>query len=196
MLESTSQHLRSRVTCCMAIGRNQQPNSGDSFRNSFPSPDLDRFCEAPSPKQALTARECEVLALIAEGKTTKEVAWTLGIKFKTGACHRPRILGKLHAHNTADMTRDAISMGLITVRHHWEEGSQVFISPCAQRQQLAEAVQHHLRRVAELAHAEAEAIAGGNERVRMALEARTMNELGEKERAMSSLRRHREDHGC
>jgi DNA-binding CsgD family transcriptional regulator len=179
----------------MTIPQNQQSDNGYSFRNSFPSTEQDRFCEVPSPKQALTARECEVLALIAEGKSTKEVAHTLGIRFKTVACHRSRILGKLNVHNTADMTRHAISMGLITVRHR-ENGSQVFVSPCVQRQQLVQTVQHHLRRVAELAHTEAEAIAGGNENVWMTLEAQVMNELGEKERAITSLRRHREDHGC
>jgi DNA-binding CsgD family transcriptional regulator len=179
----------------MTIGRNQQPDNDYSFRNSFQSPEQDRLGEAPSPKQALTARECEVLALIAEGKTTKDVAQTLGIRFKTVACHRSRILSKLNVHNTADMTRHAISMGLIPVRHR-ENGSQVFVSPCVQRQQLVQGVQHHLRRIAELAHTQAEAIAGGNENVLITLEAQLMTELGEKEQAMASLRRHRQDHGC
>jgi DNA-binding CsgD family transcriptional regulator len=179
----------------MSIPQNQQPNNDYSFKNSILGREQDRSVEVPSPTQALTARECEVLALIAEGKTTKDVARALGIKFKTVACHRARILGKLNVHNTADMTRHAISMGLITVRRR-ENGSQVLVSPCVQRQELIQTAQHHLRRVAELAHAEAEAIAAGNENVRMTLEAQLMTELGEKERAMASLRRHREDHGC
>src|SRR5579864_4608839 len=153
----------------MVIGRNQLPDNGYSSRNSLPSPDQDRFGEAPSRKQALTPRECEVLALIAAGQTTKDVARTLGIKFKTVACHRARILGKLNAHNTADMTRHAISVGLITVGPK-ENGSPVLVSPCIQRQQLVQKVQHHLRRVSELAGAEAEAIAASNENVRMTLE--------------------------
>jgi DNA-binding NarL/FixJ family response regulator len=61
----------------------------------------------------LTARENQVLARIAAGKTTKEVAAELGIAFKTAACHRARILSKLGARNTADLTRAAIRMGLI-----------------------------------------------------------------------------------
>jgi DNA-binding CsgD family transcriptional regulator len=179
----------------MSIPQNQQANNDYSFKNSLLSREHDRSGEAPSPTEALTARECEVLALIAEGKTTKDVARALGIKFKTVACHRARILGKLNVHNTADMTRHAISMGLITVGHR-ENGSHFSVSPCAQWQQLVQTTQHHLRRVAELAHAEAEAIAGGNENVCMTIEAQLMNELRGKDHAMASLRRHREEHGC
>jgi hypothetical protein len=104
-------------------------------------------------------------------------------------------LGKLNVHNTADMTRHAISMGLITVGRP-ENGGHALVSPCVQRQQLVRTMQHHLYRVAELAHAEAEATAGGNENVWMTLEAQLMNELRQKEQAMASLRRHREEHGC
>jgi DNA-binding CsgD family transcriptional regulator len=179
----------------MTIPQNQQPNNDYSFKDSLLSREQDRSREAPSPTQALTARECEVLALIAEGKTTKDIARSLGIKFKTVACHRARILGKLNVHNTADMTRHAISMGLITVGHR-ENGGHFSTSPCAQRQQLVQTVQHHLRRVAELAHGEAEAIAGGIENVWMTLEAQLMNELRGKDAAMASLRRHCEEHGC
>ena len=62
---------------------------------------------------ALTPRELEVLALIALGLSTKSVANSLGIAFKTAACHRYRIGEKLSAHNTADLTRAAIRGGLI-----------------------------------------------------------------------------------
>jgi hypothetical protein len=86
-------------------------------------------------------------------------------------------------------------MGLITVGHR-ENGSHFSVSPCAQRQQLVQTMQHHLRRVTELAHAEAEAMAGGNENVWMTLEAQLMNELRGKDQTMASLRRHREEHGC
>ncbi len=63
--------------------------------------------------ERLTPREREVLMLIAGGKSTKEIAQKLGISFKTAVCHRSRILDKLYAHNTADLTRAAIRMGLI-----------------------------------------------------------------------------------
>ena len=61
----------------------------------------------------LTPRELEVLTLIARGMTTKELAFKMGITFKTGVCYRTRLLSKLNAHNAADLTRYAIESGLI-----------------------------------------------------------------------------------
>src|SRR5262249_59297590 len=49
----------------------------------------------------LSPREREVLQLIAEGKTTKEVAAKLFISFKTAESHRQHIMGKLGIHETA-----------------------------------------------------------------------------------------------
>ena len=63
----------------------------------------------------LSPREREVLQLIAEGKTTKEVAATLGISFKTAETHRTRIMAKLDIHETAGLVRYAIRNRLIQV---------------------------------------------------------------------------------
>ena len=60
----------------------------------------------------LTQREREVLALIASGKSSREIAEALGIAFKTVATHRYRLQRKLNAHHTADLTRIAIRRGL------------------------------------------------------------------------------------
>ena len=60
----------------------------------------------------LTPREREVLQLIAEGKTTKEVATILGISFNTAESHRNRIMKKLNIHETAGLVRYAIRRGL------------------------------------------------------------------------------------
>jgi DNA-binding NarL/FixJ family response regulator len=54
-----------------------------------------------------------VLQLIAEGKTTKEVAAVLFISFKTVESHRQRIMSKLDIHETASLVRYAIRQGLI-----------------------------------------------------------------------------------
>jgi PAS domain S-box-containing protein len=62
---------------------------------------------------ALTERERQVLALIAQGKSTKEAAARLGISYKTADSHRSRILEKLGVHETASMVRYAIRAGLI-----------------------------------------------------------------------------------
>jgi two-component system response regulator NreC len=67
------------------------------------------------PPDPLTPREREVLQLVAEGKTTKEVAKHLGISVKTAESHRTRILKKLDTPNTAGIVRYAIRRGLIQV---------------------------------------------------------------------------------
>jgi DNA-binding CsgD family transcriptional regulator len=61
----------------------------------------------------LTNREVEVLRSIAIGHSTKEIAYRLGISFKTAACHRYRVMEKLDIHDTANLVRYAIREGLI-----------------------------------------------------------------------------------
>lgn len=65
------------------------------------------------PRDVLTPREREVLQLVAEGMTTKEIARLLGISFKTAESHRLRIMKKLDTHNTAGVVRYAIKHGVI-----------------------------------------------------------------------------------
>jgi DNA-binding NarL/FixJ family response regulator len=65
---------------------------------------------SPDP---LSLREREVLQLVAEGKSTKQVAAVLGISVKTAESHRSRIMGKLGVHETASLVRYAIRSGLI-----------------------------------------------------------------------------------
>lgn len=72
-----------------------------------------RFSDRGDPLKLLTPRERQVLILIADGKTSKQVAATLGISFKTATCHRTRIMQKLEVHNTALLARAAIRLGLI-----------------------------------------------------------------------------------
>ena len=64
------------------------------------------------PMDPLTARERQVLQLIAEGKTTKEAAVVLEISVKTAESHRTRIMHKLNIHETAGLVRYAIRLGL------------------------------------------------------------------------------------
>jgi len=65
------------------------------------------------PTGVLTPREREVLTHIASGKSSREIAGLLGIAFKTVVVHRHHIQTKLDVHNTADLTRTALRMGLI-----------------------------------------------------------------------------------
>ena len=61
----------------------------------------------------LTSREMEVLQLIAEGKANKQTAAELGIGIKTVEKHREHLMEKLNIHDTAGLTRYAISAGII-----------------------------------------------------------------------------------
>ncbi len=65
------------------------------------------------PPDPLTPREHQVLQLIAEGKTTKEVAALLGVSVKTAESHRMRIMAKLNIHETAGLVRYAVREGLV-----------------------------------------------------------------------------------
>jgi len=68
---------------------------------------------AESVRHRLTVRECEILQLLAEGKTTKEVASALGIAIKTSDTHRTNIMRKLDAHSVAELVRYAIRNKLV-----------------------------------------------------------------------------------
>ena len=61
----------------------------------------------------LSVRERQVLQLIAEGKSTKDVASLLGISVKTAESHRSRLMQKLDIHETASLVRYAVRSGLI-----------------------------------------------------------------------------------
>ncbi|HEV2500084.1 MAG TPA: response regulator transcription factor [Terriglobia bacterium] len=63
--------------------------------------------------EPLTARERQVLQLVAEGKTTKEVASLLDVSVKTAETHRANLMKKLDIHETAGLVRYAIRTGLI-----------------------------------------------------------------------------------
>jgi len=64
-------------------------------------------------KVQLTWRQMQTLILIADGKTTREIASALGISFKTAAAHRANLMQRLGLHNSADVVRYAIRTGVI-----------------------------------------------------------------------------------
>jgi DNA-binding NarL/FixJ family response regulator len=61
----------------------------------------------------LTTRQREVLQLVAEGKTNKQVATILNISLKTVDFHKARIMNALRLHSTAELTRYAIEHGVV-----------------------------------------------------------------------------------
>src|SRR5207248_10303639 len=63
----------------------------------------------------LTSREREVIQLLAEGKTSKEVAVALHLSVKTAETHRTNLMRKLGLHSVADLTRYAVRNGIVQV---------------------------------------------------------------------------------
>ena len=71
--------------------------------------------EEEGPYDRLTAREREVLKLIAEGHTSREIADTLFISLKTVLNHRAKLMEKLGIHNRTELIKYAVRMGLISI---------------------------------------------------------------------------------
>lgn len=69
--------------------------------------------ERRSRLEGLTAREREVLALVATGQTNKEIGQSLGISHRTVETHRESIVRKLRIRTVAELTRFAIATGLV-----------------------------------------------------------------------------------
>ena len=66
-----------------------------------------------NPLDLLTGREREVLQLIAEGKTNKEIATALNLSVYTVEAHRGRVMEKLNLHSTGELVRFALRNGMI-----------------------------------------------------------------------------------
>jgi DNA-binding NarL/FixJ family response regulator len=77
------------------------------------SKSLDRISHSRKKTNRLSSREMEVLQRIAEGQPNKQVAAELGISLKTVEKHRQNLMSKLDIHDTAGLTRYAISTGII-----------------------------------------------------------------------------------
>jgi DNA-binding NarL/FixJ family response regulator len=113
LLKQTSSHV-----VCEAI---REVQKGKTFFSPTVARRLHQL-EGKSPGRAgrsqprnarLTSREMEVLQLIAEGKANKETAMELGVSIKTVEKHREKVMSKLDIHDTAGLTRYAISAGII-----------------------------------------------------------------------------------
>jgi len=72
-----------------------------------------RAAPGSDPYESLTDREKQVLRLVAEGHSSKEVAEVLGIAVKTAMSHREHVMEKLGLHNRTDLVRFALRRGVI-----------------------------------------------------------------------------------
>lgn len=68
---------------------------------------------AEDPYETLTDREKQVLKLVAEGATNKDVASALGVSVKTAMSHREHVMQKLGLHNRTDLIRFALRHGIV-----------------------------------------------------------------------------------
>lgn len=78
------------------------------------SPLVQTSPHAPPKGVTLTPRQREVLQLVAEGKSTKEIATILNISIKTVEFHKSHIMKQLDLHTTAELTKYAISHRLVS----------------------------------------------------------------------------------
>lgn len=81
---------------------------------------LDGFCSSRADKKAgnlmrhvLSSREREIVQLLAEGKSSKEVAVILGVSVKTAETHRANIMRKLEMHSVSELVRYAVRNRMI-----------------------------------------------------------------------------------
>jgi len=73
-----------------------------------------RTAGATGPLDALTPRQREILQLVAEGNTSKEIAARVGVSVKTVEAHRAQIMERLDMHDLAGLVRFAVRVGLVT----------------------------------------------------------------------------------
>jgi DNA-binding NarL/FixJ family response regulator len=89
--------------------------------NAYLSPQIAQFaidsalmrCVDGAPAEVLSPRELQVLQLIAEGNTTREIATRLNLTVKTAESYRTALMAKLEIHETASLVRYAVRRGLV-----------------------------------------------------------------------------------
>jgi DNA-binding NarL/FixJ family response regulator len=113
LLKQTSAHEVCRAIREVQEGKTFFSPSISKRRDRLNPQSPDRTGAINKKVAQLTSREMEVLQLIAEGKANKETASELGIGIKTVEKHREHLMEKLDIHDTAGLTRYAISAGII-----------------------------------------------------------------------------------
>jgi len=100
--------LRQGIEAVAGGGTYFGPAAANSIRNLVTGQGI-----SPVEKNLLTDRESEVLKLIAESHSTKQIASRLGLSVKTVDNHRTNLMRKLDLHDVASLTRFAIQTGLV-----------------------------------------------------------------------------------
>ncbi len=115
----TSGYIPKRALGSELVSAIRSVNRGDSFLYpSAASALIDDYLNRPAgedPYENLTAREREVLKLIADGHTSREIAEMLFLSLKTVLGHRAKVMEKLDLHNRTELIKFAMRKGLVTV---------------------------------------------------------------------------------
>ena len=104
---SIAGEIMQAVRTVLAGGIYVTPGISTGHLESFPRP------EAAATTFHLSVRERQTLQLVAEGKAAKEIAFLMGVSVKTVGFHRENIKRKLGLKSTAELTRYALTQGLI-----------------------------------------------------------------------------------
>jgi NarL family two-component system response regulator LiaR len=86
----------------------------DRLLKKFPK---DGFTQMRSPSEQLTARQREILQLIAEGRNTKEIADVLKVSVKTVEYHRMKLMERVNIHDIPTLVRYALKEGLVPLEY-------------------------------------------------------------------------------
>jgi two-component system, NarL family, response regulator NreC len=106
--------LKSQVASDLVHAMQQVSRGGTYLSPGVSRAVVDAYrSKSERPSDPLSGRERQVLQLIAEGKSTKDVASLLGISVKTAESHRSRLMQKLDIHETASLVRYAVRRGLV-----------------------------------------------------------------------------------
>jgi len=114
---SKSDGARDLIVAIEALQQNEtyfNSRVGEIVLNGFRNTGKKRAQRA-SPLRDLTAREREIAQLVAEGKSTKEVAATLGVSVKTAETHRSNLMRKLGLHCVSELVLYAVRHNIVQV---------------------------------------------------------------------------------
>jgi DNA-binding NarL/FixJ family response regulator len=100
---------------CAGSGTRSGHSQGCRGRNCFRSAGRAAFAAEGRAQRRLTQRELEVLQMIVDGKSNKEIATVLELSANTVAVHRANIMNSLGIHKTAELVVYAIRAGLVNV---------------------------------------------------------------------------------
>lgn len=108
--ESAPTELQMAISAAMSGGSYLSPAVSTAVINDY----VQRTTEEVEPLGLLTPRQREILQLIAEGKSTKNIAYLLKVSVKTVETHRSQIMGRLDIRDVPGLVRFAIRTGLIS----------------------------------------------------------------------------------